>query len=60
MEHGEIKLTPTWKPHPYGKTFIVMEGDIHFTKGKNHQSYSAINSMNYNNYWPGKICPLVQ
>ena len=49
-ELRELKL------HPHGLAFIVLEGAMKATRGKksNHQIYSAMKHLSYNNEWSGR------
>lgn len=61
MGHGENKMVLTWKLQASWLAFIVLQGSVFTAKEEsNQQGYPDISSANYNNDWPGKICPLVQ
>lgn len=46
--------------HPYCVALIVLEESMHAIEEKcNQQSYPAVNSVRYNDDWPGKVGPLV-
>lgn len=44
------------KLHPYWAAFTVLEGKS-ATRGGNQQYNQAMNPVDNNNHWPGKICP---
>jgi hypothetical protein len=56
VKYGKIKLAHTWYLQSYWLAFIVLEGAMKATRGKksNHQIYSAMKHLSYNNEWSGR------
>lgn len=61
IEHGEMKLVLTWKPHPHGQLSQCWKVLSTVTKEKcNHKSHLPVNPVSYNNGQPVKTNPLEQ
>lgn len=60
MEKPRGGRVRTVRFHPYCVARIVLEDSMHAIEEKcNQQSYPAVNSVRYNDDWPGKVGPLV-
>lgn len=58
---GGTGLEMTWKPPPWGLTFMLSEGATQAAKEENnHCSYPAIKPKNHDRVKPGKILPTGQ
>lgn len=58
IEHGQIKLVLTWKPHPFQVAFRVLENALSMLpeQKSNYQSYPAMTPASHNNNWQDNIC----